>query len=165
MFRLFSARRECSRGSIRNYGPDMDESENGFTLTELLVVILIISLLVAIVAPNVLSRVGGARGQSARAQVENLASALELFMLDTGGYPSSEGGLASLVEPPPNAPNWSGPYLHRGGVPSDPWGRDYVYASNGPDHFSLTTLGRDGEPGGTGEDTGSALGGASARLS
>lgn len=131
---------------------DQRRGEAGFTLTEMLVVLVIIALLVAIVAPNVLGRLGGARGQAARAQIENLASSLELYMLDTGRYPSNEAGLGALLEPPSDATGWSGPYLRRGRVPSDPWGRPFHYASAGPDQFTLTSYGRDGVAGGTGED-------------
>lgn len=124
----------------------------GFTLTEMLVVLVIIALLVALVAPNVLGRLGGARSNSARAQLENLASSLELYMLDTGGYPASEVGLRALVEAPTGVTGWSGPYLSRGGVPDDPWGRPFEYESSAPDNFTLSSLGRDGAVGGQGED-------------
>jgi general secretion pathway protein G len=126
--------------------------EAGFSLTEMLVVLVIMALLMALVAPNFLGRVGGARSQSAEAQIENLASALEIYSLDVGRYPDTESGLNALVEPPAGVTGWAGPYLRRGGVPLDPWGNAYLYTSNGPDHFSLRSLGRDGQPGGSGED-------------
>lgn len=124
----------------------------GFTLTEVMVVLVILALLTAIIAPNMIGRLGGARSQSANVQVEHLAGALELFMLDTGRYPTHEEGLSALVTPPDGVEGWQGPYLRRGGVPLDPWGNPYHYASASPDHFSLSSLGRDGVAGGTGQD-------------
>lgn len=126
--------------------------QNGFTLTEMLIVLVIIALLVALVAPNFLGRLGGARSQSARTQIENLAGSLELFKIDTGRFPTTDEGLRALETPPQNAVGWSGPYLRRGGVPLDPWGADYIYSSSAPDHFTLGSLGRDGAQGGEGED-------------
>lgn len=126
--------------------------EEGFTLTEMLVVLVILALLTAIVAPNVMGRLGGARGQSARVQMESLSAALEIYSIDVGRYPSTEQGLEALVYAPNDVTGWSGPYLRRGGVPSDPWGSEYVYRSPGPDDFILATHGRDGEAGGSGED-------------
>jgi general secretion pathway protein G len=128
------------------------DREAGFTLTELLVVLAIMALLMALIAPNFIGRVGGARSQSAEAQIENLAGALEIYSLDVGRYPSTESGLDALVTPPTDAVGWAGPYLRRGGVPLDPWGTAYQYTSQSPDHFSLGSLGRDGAIGGTGED-------------
>jgi general secretion pathway protein G len=126
--------------------------EDGFTLTELLVVLVIIALLMALIAPNFIGRVGGARSQSAEVQMENLAGALEIYSLDVGRYPSTDVGLDGLVTPPDGVTGWTGPYLRRGGVPDDPWGRPYLYTSLSADHFALQSFGRDGEPGGTGED-------------
>lgn len=125
----------------------------GFSLTELLVVLVILALLTAIIAPNMIGRLGGARSQSARVQVENLAGALEIYQIDTGRFPTTEQGLSALVYAPDGVSSWAGPYLRRGGVPEDPWGNAYVYQSDGPDHFSLLSWGRDGVEGGTGEDT------------
>jgi general secretion pathway protein G len=126
--------------------------EAGFTLTELLVVLTIMALLMALIAPNFIGRVGGARRQSAEAQIENLAGALEIYSLDVGRYPTTDIGLQALVTPPADAIGWAGPYLRRGGVPDDPWGIAYQYVSQSPDHFLLSSLGRDGIVGGTGED-------------
>jgi len=118
----------------------------------MLVVLVILALLTAIIAPNMIGRLGGARSQSANVQIENLAGALEIFQIDTGQYPTTEMGLHALEAPPDGVIGWSGPYLRRGGVPLDPWNRAYIYASDSPDDFSIRTLGRDGVEGGTGED-------------
>ena len=85
-------------------------------------------------------------------QIENLAGALETFKIDTGRYPTTEMGLAALETPPTGVSNWTGPYLRRGGVPLDPWGNAYIYASDRADEFTLESLGRDGDVGGQGED-------------
>jgi len=127
-------------------------AEAGFTLTELMIVLVILGLLTAIIAPNMMGRLGVARSQSARVQIENLAGALETFKIDTGRYPTTEMGLAALEAAPAGLPNWSGPYLRRGGVPLDPWGQAYSYTSDRPDQFTLVSFGRDGEAGGQGED-------------
>ncbi|WP_339748984.1 type II secretion system major pseudopilin GspG [uncultured Maricaulis sp.] len=126
--------------------------ERGFTLTEMLVVLVIIALLMAILAPNIIGRLGGARSQSAEIQMENLAGALELYLIDTGRYPTQDIGLSALDTAPAGITGWSGPYLRRGGVPDDPWGNAYIYQTRASDHFTLRSLGRDGEEGGTGED-------------
>ena len=127
-------------------------NNSGFTLTEMLVVLVLIALLVALVAPNFLGRLGGARSQTAQTQLENLAGALDLYMIDTGGFPRTSDGLQVLVQAPIDASGWAGPYLHRGGVPTDPWGREFIYQSSAPGQYTLMTLGRDGETGGDGED-------------
>ena len=124
----------------------------GFTLLELLVVIVIIGLLAGYVAPRYFSQVGRSEVQVARAQIESLEKALDQFRLDTRHYPSAEQGLDALVMKPANEANWSGPYLKKA-VPTDPWGRAYVYRTPGSrGEFDLYSLGNDGKPGGTGED-------------
>ena len=124
----------------------------GFTLLELLVVIVIIGLLAGYVAPRYFSQVGRSEIQVAKAQIEALEKALDQFRLDTRHYPSLEQGLDALVTRPTNEPNWSGPYLKKA-VPSDPWGHPYVYRVPGEkSEFQLFSYGRDGKAGGTGED-------------
>jgi len=126
--------------------------QHGFTLLELLVVIVIIGLLAGYVAPRYFSQVGRSEVQVARAQVESLEKALDQFRLDTRHYPSAEQGLEALVNRPANEPNWSGPYLKKA-VPADPWGHAYVYRVPGEKtEFQLFSLGRDGKMGGSGED-------------
>lgn len=124
----------------------------GFTLLELLVVIVIIGLLAGYVAPRYFSQVGKSEVQVARAQIESLEKALDQYRLDMRRYPSAEEGLAALVSRPPDSAAWTGPYLKKA-VPSDPWGRPYVYRSPGQKgDFDVISYGRDGKPGGTGED-------------
>jgi general secretion pathway protein G len=125
----------------------------GFTLLELLVVIVIIGLLAGYVAPRYFSQVGKSEVQVARAQIEAIEKALDQYRLDVRRYPSTEQGLDALVNRPANEPNWSGPYLRKA-VPSDPWGRPYLYRIPGAKggEFEVYSLGRDGKPGGSGED-------------
>jgi len=124
----------------------------GFTLLELLVVIVIIGLLAGYVAPRYFSQVGRSEVQVARAQIESLEKALDQYRLDVRRYPSSEEGLQALIAKPASAEAWSGPYLKKA-VPSDPWGRPYVYRTPGTKgDFELISYGRDGKPGGSGED-------------
>jgi general secretion pathway protein G len=124
----------------------------GFTLLELLVVIVIVGLLAGYVAPRYFGQVGKSEVQVARAQIESLDKALDQYRLDMRHYPSAEQGLDALVAKPANEANWSGPYLKKA-VPNDPWGRAYVYRVPGQKgEFDLYSLGRDGKPGGSGED-------------
>jgi len=126
----------------------------GFTLLELLVVIVIIGLLAGYVAPRYFSQVGRSEIQVARSQIDSLEKALDQFRLDMRRYPSPEEGLEALVARPSSAANWNGPYLKKA-VPPDPWGRPYVYRSPGSKagyEFEVVSLGRDGKAGGSGED-------------
>jgi general secretion pathway protein G len=125
---------------------------HGFTLLELLVVMVIIGLLAGFVAPRYFAQVGKSQVKVARAQIDALDKALDEFRLDMGRYPTSEEGLAILMTAPSNEPNWGGPYLKKG-VPLDPWGRPYLYQQPGTHgDFDLLSYGKDGRPGGTGED-------------
>jgi general secretion pathway protein G len=124
----------------------------GFTLLELLVVIVIIGLLAGYVAPRYFSQVGKSEVQVARAQIEALEKALDQYRLDTRRYPSAEQGLEALITRPADEPNWNGPYLRKA-IPKDPWGRPYVYRVPGQKaEFDLLSFGRDGKAGGSGED-------------
>jgi general secretion pathway protein G len=129
----------------------------GFTLIELLVTIAIIATLAAIVAPALFGHIGQARTDAVRSQIKVLTLSLDAYRLDNDEYPSSEQGLAALRNPPVSgeAPkNWKGPYL-RQLLPMDPWDRPYVYVAPGvanPDSYDLYSLGKDGRPGGTGEN-------------
>jgi general secretion pathway protein G len=126
---------------------------HGFTLLELLVVIVIIGLLAGYVAPRYFSQVGKSEVQVARAQVESLEKALDQYRLDVRRYPSAEEGLEALVAKPAGAANWQGPYLKKA-VPNDPWGRAYLYRVPGEKaEFEVVSYGRDGKPGGSGEDS------------
>jgi len=123
----------------------------GFTLLELLVVMVIIGLLAAYVGPKYFSQVGKSEIKMAQAQIDALEKALHQYRLDVGSYPATELGLASLVNRPSNEPRWQGPYLSKL-PPADPWGRPYVYKYPGERaEFDLLSYGRDGQPGGDGE--------------
>jgi general secretion pathway protein G len=128
-------------------------TEGGFTLLELLVVMVIIGLLASYVAPRFFSQIGKSEIKAARVQLDAFDKALGTYRLDTGHYPSTEQGLQALVVKPADEAQWGGPYLAKA-VPPDPWGHAYVYrqpGNNGHD-YDLLTYGKDGRPGGTGED-------------
>jgi len=123
----------------------------GFTLLELLVVMVIIGLLASFVAPRYFGQIGKSEVKLARAQIDALEKALDQYRLDLGHYPSTEAGLAVLVSKPANEPRWAGPYLRKG-VPADPWSRPYIYRHPGQQReYEIVSLGKDGQPGGTGE--------------
>jgi general secretion pathway protein G len=125
----------------------------GFTLLELLVVMVIIGLLASFVAPRYFDQVGKSEIKTARAQLDAFDKALAAYRLDTGHYPSTEQGLKSLVERPSDEPKWSGPYLAKA-LPPDPWGRAYAYRNRGDNgrEFELLSYGKDGQRGGSGEN-------------
>lgn len=128
------------------------DRRGGFTLVELLVVLVILSLIMGLVGPRVLSYLSDARGKSARLQIEAIQSALDLFYLDTGRYPTTSEGLQALVVRVPNADRWNGPYLNQTSVPLDPWGNPYDYRSPGAGGpYEITSFGSDGRKGGTGD--------------
>ncbi len=127
-------------------------NSHGFTLLELLVVIVIIGLLAGYVAPRYFSQVGKSEIQIAKAQIDALDKALDQYRLDVRRYPTVDEGLQALTTKPANEPNWNGPYLKKA-VPNDPWGRPYIYRVPGQKgEFDLLSYGRDGKPGGSGED-------------
>ncbi len=128
----------------------MKRDEKGFTLIELMLVVIIIGALVAMVMPRLAGRTEQAKVGAAQADISsNIATALKLYELDNGKYPSSEdGGLNALFNKPASASNWNGPYLEK--KPVDPWGREYVYKSPGAHRtydYDLYSLGRDGQDG------------------
>lgn len=125
----------------------------GFTLLELLVVLVILSLLAGLVGPQVMKHVGASKTKTAHVQIEELATALDVYRLETGAYPTTAQGLALLVEKPAGLEGWSGPYLRKPVLPKDPWGREYRYRSPG-EHgpYDLYTLGADDAEGGEGEN-------------
>jgi general secretion pathway protein G len=128
------------------YGP-----ATGFTLLELLVVMVIIGLLAGYVGPKYFGQIGKSETKVARAQLDALEKALDQYRLDTGHYPAPESGLAALIQKPPNEAKWDGPYLKKI-VPMDPWGRPYIYKLPGEHgEYDLVSYGKDGQPGGTGE--------------
>ena len=126
-------------------------SQKGFTLVELIVVMVIIGMLAALVFPRLIPKVGKGRQAAAKAQIELIGQALDQFRLDTGRYPSTSEGLNALMVNP-GIPNWDGPYLKKA-VPNDPWGRPYNYQSPGSHgDYDLSALGADSAPGGEGEN-------------
>jgi general secretion pathway protein G len=129
----------------------------GFTLIELMVVVVIIAILAGLVIPRFMGETDKAKQAKTKMQIESLESALKMYKLDNGSYPTTEQGLKALVETPTvgNLPkNWrQGGYLEKGKVPKDPWDHEYVYVSPGSHgDFDLSSLGADGEPGGEGFD-------------
>lgn len=129
----------------------------GFTLIELMVVIVILGILAGLIVPRIMSRPGEAKQMKAKIQIESLETALKLYKLDNGVYPSTEQGLLALVEPPETGDvpkNWkSGGYLEKGKVPNDPWGNDFIYLSPGVNgEYDITSYGADGVPDGEGEN-------------
>jgi general secretion pathway protein G len=124
----------------------------GFTLLELLVVMVIIGLLASYVGPKYFLQVGKSEIKAARAQIDGFEKALEQYRIDTGHFPSTEQGLRVLFAKPNNEPKWSGPYLKKA-PPPDAWGQPYQYKSPGEHgEFDLYSFGKDGRPGGSGED-------------
>jgi len=119
--------------------------ERGFTLVELLVVLAILALLVGVVTPQVLKYLARAKVDTARIEVQNLGAALDLYKLDMQRYPTQQEGLQALVEAPPAAAGWNGPYLRQKKAPNDPWGHPYVYRIPGAHgEYDLYSLGPEG---------------------
>lgn len=125
--------------------------KKGFTLIEILLVVVIIMVLVGMIAPNLAGRGEQARRAAAKADIEaNISVALDMYELDSGRYPSTSQGLKALIEKPTGSPvpaNWNGSYLKKKRIPKDPWGNDYVYAAPGVhnnEEYDLSSLGADG---------------------
>ncbi len=132
--------------------PHPPAAPRGFTLLELLVVMVIIGLLAGYVGPRLFAQIGKSEVKIARAQIDALQKALDQYRIDTGRYPGTAQGLLALVQRPADEPRWAGPYLARA-VPPDPWGRPYQYTAPGrTTDYELLTLGQDGQPGGDGEN-------------
>ena len=126
------------------------KAEAGFTLVEMLVVITIIGMIMALVGPRVLNYLSESKAKAAKIQIESFSSALDLYYLDLGRYPTTNEGLAALTRAN-NQPGWNGPYLRGGVVPNDPWGHGYVYRSPGERApYEIISLGSDGQEGGSG---------------
>lgn len=137
----------CRRGPLVR-----ERRTRGFTLLELLVVMVIIGLLAAYVGPKYFSQIGKSEIKITRAQIDALEKALDAYRLDVGRYPSTEQGLAALEAKPANETKWQGPYLKKA-VPQDPWGKPYQYRSPGEKgEFDLFSFGKDGQAGGDGEN-------------
>jgi general secretion pathway protein G len=126
--------------------------EEGFTLIEILIVVIIIGLLAALVGPKLFGKVSSAKLKAAKAQIELFGTALDAFRLDVGRYPTGEEGLKALREKPSGVDAWEGPYLPKD-IPLDPWGKPYIYISPGEHgEYDLLSYGLDGVVGGEGEN-------------
>jgi general secretion pathway protein G len=132
-------------------GGKRHEGQAGFTLVEMLVVITIIGLIMGLIGPRVLNYLSESKVKAARIQLQSFVTALDLFYLDAGRYPSSAEGLGALVRQTPGVAAWNGPYLKGGSVPNDPWNHGYVYRSPG-EHgpYDIVSYGSDGQEGGSG---------------
>jgi general secretion pathway protein G len=135
-----------------NMSKAIRKKERGFTLIELMVVVIIIGVLAALVGPKLFGKVSTAKLKATKAQIELFGTALDALRLDVGRYPSTEEGLRALRERPSGMEAWKGPYLPKE-IPSDPWGKAYIYRSPG-EHgdYDLFSYGLDGAPGGDGEN-------------
>lgn len=127
---------------------------HGFSLIELMIVLVILGLIAGIVGPQAMKYLGKGKTKSAKVQVENIGSALDLYRLEVGSYPTASQGLNALVKAPSGARAWNGPYLKKGTVPLDPWNNEYYYKRPGSEGnpYELMSLGADATPGGAGED-------------
>ncbi len=124
---------------------------SGFTLTELLIVLVIVGLLAALVGPTLYQRINPAKQSVARAQMENFMTALDSYFLDNGNFPTTQQGLGALRTRPEGAAKWNGPYLKKE-IPADPWGNAFVYRSPGRNGgYEIVSLGADGKEGGEGD--------------
>ncbi len=147
--------RKVNSNLVRTIAPtslrrrSLRSDEAGYTLVELLVVITIIGLVVALVGPRVLGYLGDSKVKTAKIQIQGFASALDLYYLNSGRYPTRSEGLTALVQRTAGVAHWNGPYLKGGSVPPDPWGKPYVYRAPG-EHgpYDILSLGSDGQEGG-----------------
>ncbi len=137
----------------RNFRFPAARANRGFTLLELVMVLVIIGVILAMVGPRVFNSLGRASSERAKVTIEQIGGALELYKLDTGRYPSSQEGLASLVAAPSGVANWNGPYVKDAKILKDPWSRDFIYRSPAEKGgYDLISLGADGKEGGDGEN-------------
>lgn len=141
-----------SLGSCGKHTPERS-SELGMTLLELLVVMAILALIVGITAPRVIGYLGKAKSETAHLQMQQLLSALNLYRLEVGSFPTEQQGLQALIVQPAGIEKWSGPYIDRAEGINDPWGETFIYRQPGEHgEVDLMTLGADKQPGGEGED-------------
>jgi general secretion pathway protein G len=132
----------------------LSNKQRGFTLIELMIVLVILGLIMGIVGPQAMKYLGKGKVQSTKVQIENLSAALDMYRLEVGSYPTSADGLKALVTQPSNARGWNGPYLKKGEVPKDGWNNEYQYKRPGSNNhpYDLSSFGGDGVAGGEGED-------------
>jgi general secretion pathway protein G len=138
---------------IRNAPPAPARARRGFTLLELVMVLVIIGVILAMVGPRVFNSLSRATGEQAKIKIEQIGGALELYKLDTGRFPSTQEGLGALLAQPAGVANWNGPYIRDPKTLKDPWSRDFVYRSPAEKGgYDLISLGADGKEGGEGEN-------------
>lgn len=126
---------------------------NGFTLMEMLVVLVLLGIIAAVAIPQITRLMGSAKSRAAAVQMETLSASLRYFEIDNGAFPTQEQGLQALWEAPADMPGWNGPYIRQQKLLKDPWGQDMIYTVPAQDApYSLISLGADGQEGGTGED-------------
>ena len=132
--------------------PSPSRTDDGYTLTEMLVVIAIIALIAAVLTPGLINQMARARAKAAELQLQTVASAIEAFRSDVGRYPTESEGVAALIKEPGSVDGWTGPYLKDAKANNDPWGRPLQYHLKDEGHFYIRTFGADGKPGGSGVD-------------
>ncbi len=133
-------------------GPQERKAKSGFTLIEIIIVVIIMSLIATLVVPRLFKKVEKSKQQIAKIQIALLEDAIKSFKIDTGRYPTDKEGLNALLQAPADVTNWDGPYLEKS-LPKDPWGRDYLYTYPGKNYtYEIVSLGADGKQGGENED-------------
>ena len=138
---------------MRRKGPAAARGERGFTLMEMLVVLVVLGLIAAVAIPQVMKLLEGAKSKAAKIQLETLSQSLSHYQLDIGAYPTTEQGLKALWQSPGGAEAWNGPYVRQERQLADPWGRPFIYRSPGQSgDYDLISLGADGKEGGSGDD-------------
>lgn len=151
---MFDMNSDLNRMSADARGmPCARTGDDGFTLMEMLVVLVVIGLIAGVAIPQVMKLLGSAKHKAARIQLETLTNSLSVYQLDTGQYPTTDQGLAALWQAPSAATDWNGPYVRRQKQLIDPWGHPFVYKQPGATHaYDLLSYGADGKPGGQGDD-------------
>ncbi len=134
--------------------PCLSTQQRGFSLIELMIVLVILGLIAGIVGPQAMKYLGKGKTQSSKVQIENISAALDMYRLEVGNYPTSADGLKALVTAPSSARGWNGPYLKKGEVPKDAWNNEYQYKRPGSNSqpYDLFSFGSDGAAGGEGDD-------------
>ena len=134
--------------------PCLSTQQRGFSLIELMIVLVILGLIAGIVGPQAMKYLGKGKTQSSKVQIENISAALDMYRLEVGSYPTSADGLKALVTAPSSARGWDGPYLKKGEVPKDAWNNEYQYRRPGSNSqpYDLLSFGADGAAGGEGDD-------------